>query len=149
LTKIKKAEEDMLNAIKTMDFLVVDKAYHFILANHIDIDVKILHQAQVTHLKLEKELDINNFIKNVAHVPDYKTILKSVKILNDKVATAKSLNVDLDPIVMSAVNQCTSRLISERNLRFHMEMSGHVESTTEQVDTLGQLLEKATENSVA
>lgn len=133
----------MVAAIKTMDFPTVDKAYYFILQNHIDIDVKILHHAQVTHLKLEKELDINNFIKSVAVVQDYKTILKSVKILNDKVATAKSLDVELDPIVLQAVNQCTSRLISERNLRFHMDMSGHVESTHEQVETLTQLLEKA------
>lgn len=37
------------------------------------------------HLKLDKELDIKNFIKSVEHIVDYKTILKSVKILNDKV----------------------------------------------------------------
>ena len=40
------------------------------------------------HLKLDKELDMKNFIKSVEHVTDYKTILKSVKILNDKVQTA-------------------------------------------------------------
>jgi hypothetical protein len=54
----------------------------------------------------------------VDYIEDYKTILKSVKILNDKVEKAKSLGVDLDPIVMGEVNKCTSRLISERNLRF-------------------------------
>lgn len=48
------------------------------------------------HLKLEKELDIRNFIHSVAHIEDYKTILKSVKILNDKVADAQGLGVDLD-----------------------------------------------------
>ena len=36
------------------------------------------------HLKLEKELDIRNFITSVVHVDNYKTILKSVKILNEK-----------------------------------------------------------------
>jgi hypothetical protein len=70
------------------------------------------------HLKLEKQLDIRTFIKSVEHVDDYKTILKSVKILNDKVETAKNLGVDLDSIVIAEVNRCTSRLISERNLRF-------------------------------
>lgn len=40
------------------------------------------------HLKLDKELDIKNFIQSVEFIQDYKTILKSVKILNDKVATA-------------------------------------------------------------
>ena len=48
------------------------------------------------HLKLERELDIRTFIKSVDHVVDYKTILKSVKTLNDKVQSAQSLNVDLD-----------------------------------------------------
>ena len=70
------------------------------------------------HLKLEKELDIRRFIKSVEHTDDYKTILKSVKIINDKMDAAKSLNVDLDPLVIQEINRCTSRLISERNLRF-------------------------------
>ncbi len=50
--------------------------------------MKLKHQAEVMHLKLEKELDIKTFISTVAHIEDYKTILKSVKILNDKVAAA-------------------------------------------------------------
>lgn len=75
------------------------------------------------HLKLEKELDIRNFIKSVDYIEDYKTILKSVKILNDKVEVARSLNVDLDIGLIGDVNKCTSRLISERNLRFQMEMT--------------------------
>lgn len=131
LHKIRKAEEDMSAAIKTMDYPTVDKAYFAILHNHIDIDVKTLHLAQVTHLKLKQELDIMEFIKSKAHVEDYKTILKSVKILNDMVANAKALGVDLDPLVMQSVNQCTSRLIAERNLRFHMDMSEHIETNHE------------------
>lgn len=118
LGKIKKSEEDMANAMKTMDFHVVDKALKAILENKIDIDVKLLHSAKVMHLKLDKELDLRNFIKSVDHVDDYKTILKSVKILNDKVEDARNLSVDLDVGIIQSVNQCTSRLISERNLRF-------------------------------
>jgi hypothetical protein len=74
-------------------------------------------------LKLDKELDIRNFIKAVDSVDDYKTILKSVKTLNDKVEEARNLNVELDMGLMGEVNRCTSRLISERNLRFQMEMT--------------------------
>lgn len=40
------------------------------------------------------------FIKSKAHVEDYKTILKSVKLLNDMVAESKALDVDLDPSVL-------------------------------------------------
>ena len=68
-----------------MDYHIVDKALSYILHNNIDIDVKLKHAAQVMHLKLDKELDIRNFIKSVESIEDYKTILKSVKILNDKV----------------------------------------------------------------
>jgi hypothetical protein len=56
------------------------------------------------------------------------------------VSEAKSLNIDLDASVHQAVNQCTSRLIAERDLRFHMEMSGHIESSHDQVKILTELL---------
>ena len=94
-------------------------------------------------MKLEKELDIRNYIKSVDHVDDYKTILKSVKILNDKVEKARELGVELDAIVIAEVNKCTSRLISERNLRFHMEMTKVPSSSNETVDNLKGLIEKA------
>jgi len=70
------------------------------------------------HLKLDKELDIKTFIKSVDFIDDYKTILKSVKTLNDKVETARELGVEMDMVIIGEVNKCTSRLISERNLRF-------------------------------
>jgi hypothetical protein len=123
LGKIRKSEEDMAHAMKSMDYAIVDKALQNIIANKIDIDAKLLHSARVMHLKLDKELDMRNFIKSVEHIEDYKTILKSVKILNDKVEESRNLNVDLDHSIIQAVNQCTSRLISERNLRFQMEMT--------------------------
>lgn len=123
LNRIKKGEDDLSVALRTMDFLVVDKILTFILHNHIDIDVKLKNQAMVTHLKLEKELDIRTFIKSVDYIDDYKTILKSVKILNDKVEVARGLGVELDSGIVGDVNKCTSRLISERNLRFQMEMT--------------------------
>jgi hypothetical protein len=95
------------------------------------------------HLKLEKELDIKNFIKSVDFVEDYKTILKSVKILNDKVEAARGLAVELDIGLIGDVNKCTSRLISERNLRFHMEMTKIQESDNDQVERLKSLIEIA------
>lgn len=55
-------------------------------------------------MKLEKELDIRNYITSVAHVDNYKTILKSVKVLNDKRDAAEALGVKLDPAIIEAVN---------------------------------------------
>ena len=70
------------------------------------------------------------------HIDDYKTILKSVKTLNDKVEAAKELDVDLDQSLLGDVNRCTSRLISERNLRFQMESLKVYHSTHETVEEL-------------
>jgi len=58
----------------------------------------------VLHLKLEKELDIRNFIKSVEHVDNYKTILKSVKVLNEKRDAAENMGVKLDPELNESVN---------------------------------------------
>ena len=55
-----------------------------IISDNLDIDVKLMHRAKVLHLKLEKELDIRTFISTLEKVDNYKTILKSVKTLNDK-----------------------------------------------------------------
>jgi hypothetical protein len=118
LNKIKKNEDELQAAIKTMDYHILDKIYTFIMQNNIDIDVKLKYSAQVLHLKLEKELDIRNFIKSVDFVEDYKTILKSVKTLNDKVEAARELGVNLETNMIQEVNKCTQRLVSERNLRF-------------------------------
>ena len=111
--------------------------------------MKLQHQAEVLHLKLNKELDIRTFIKSVDHVDDYKTILKSVKILNDKVETAKELGVDLDQGLIGDVNRCTARLISERNLRFEMESLKVQNSDHETVEKIKNLIEKAQDTNVA
>ncbi len=142
-------ERELKNAMATMEFFTVDKILKYILNNNIDIAVKLRHEAQVLHLKLEKELDIRNFIKSVEHVDDYKTILKSVKTLNDKVEAARDLDVDLDHGLIGEVNRCTSRLISERNLRFEMESLKVYQSDHETVQKLKDLIEKAQDTNVA
>jgi hypothetical protein len=51
------------------------------------------------------------------HHNDYKDIRKDVKLINDMVEEARSLEIDLDNNLVEEVNNFTSRLISERNLR--------------------------------
>lgn len=146
---IDKAERELMEAMATMEFHKVDKVLTDILQNKVDIAVKLKHKAEVLHLKLEKELDIRTFIQSVAHVDDYKTILKSVKTLNDKVERARELGVDLDMGLIADVNRCTSRLISERNLRFQMESLKVYQATHETVEELHNLIEKAQDTTVA
>jgi hypothetical protein len=106
------------------------------------------YQADVLHLKLEKELDIRNFIASVTHVENYKTILKSVKVLNEKQANAEKLGVALDDSILEAINQCTSRLISERDLRFKMDNTDVMSSSHETVGELSDLIQRANTNGV-
>lgn len=91
-----------------------------------------MHQAETMHLKLEKELDIRNFIASVAHVDNYKTIRKSHNILQKKEAEAKALGVEIDPKLQTEISECHGRLIAERNLRFEMDNT-HVPTSTHEL----------------
>jgi hypothetical protein len=77
----------------TGDYATLDKVFNFILDTKVDIDIKLKKEAERLHLRLEKELDIRNFINSVKHNDVYKTIRKSIKILTDKHQEAESLGV--------------------------------------------------------
>lgn len=124
----------------TNDFATLDRVYKEIVDNGTDADVKLLHEAAVLHLKLEKELDIRNFIQSVQHVDDYKTIRKSVTVLNKKHKDAEKLGVQIDPELIQGINECSHRLISERNLRFEMENMYVSKATTDTVEKLQGLI---------
>ena len=121
LTKIQKGEQELRAAMETNDYATVDEVRAKIIDTKLDIDVRLKHDADVMHVKLEKELDIRKFIESVLHVSNYKTIRKSVTVLNKKLADAKAIGVEIDPALEKEVNEHSSRLISERNLRFEME----------------------------
>ena len=70
--------------METSDFATVDKVFTKIVNDEVDIDVMLKKEAERLHLRLEKELDIRNFIKSVTHVDNYNTIRKSVKIHTEK-----------------------------------------------------------------
>jgi hypothetical protein len=84
LAKITDCESRLKQAMETSDFATVDKVFTKIVNDNVDIDVMLKREARRLHLRLEKELDIRNFIKSVTHVDNYKTIRKSVKILTEK-----------------------------------------------------------------
>lgn len=145
---INDSQKALEHAMGTREFVTVDKVLTQILNDKIDIDVKKKHNAEVLHLKLEKELDIRNFINSVAHVENYKTILKSVKILNDKQKAAEDLDVVLDTQIIQDINDCSSRLISERNLRFEMDSIYVSGSSHKSVEQLKGLINRAHETNV-
>ena len=96
MREIQEAEDGLRAAMETQDFHTLDGVFMRIKENKMDIGVKLLDDAEKLHLKLEKELDIRNFITSVAHVPDYKTIRKSVTVLNNKFKDAEKLGVEVD-----------------------------------------------------
>ena len=87
-------------------------------------------------------------MESVAHVTVSKTILKSVKVLQDMEKSAKKLGVELDPELEMEINQCSQRLISERNLRFEMENMYISGANQETVDKLQELIKNANESNV-
>ena len=83
--------------METMDYYVVDAALQEINNKKLDIDVKLKHEAELLHLKLEHELNIRTFIdEKLQYVEDFQKIKKLVNILNEKVKAALDDNVDLD-----------------------------------------------------
>ena len=148
LEQFQHSEKRLVDAMDTSDFHTLDKVYKEITDAETDIDVKLLDDAKVLHLRLEKELDIKNFITSVAHVEDYKTIRKSVTVLNNKFKDAEKLGVKVDEDLVSKINECSRRLISERNLRFEMENMYVSAATKDTVEKLQGLIELATDYSV-
>ena len=97
---IENAEGALRAAMDTHDFATVDRVFTEIKNANTDIDVRLYDDAAVLHLKLEKELDIRNFIASLAHVDNYKTIRKSVKVLGNKHEEAERLGVIVDPVLI-------------------------------------------------
>jgi len=116
------------------------KVLSAIVSAGTDINPHLLDKAERLHLKLEKELDIRTFLDSVKHVNDYKTILKSVKTLNAKRERSVELGVSLDEKLEEEINQNTSRLVAERNLRFEMDNCDIMTSTDESIGQLQDLI---------
>uniref|UniRef100_A0A7S3CNM8 Uncharacterized protein n=1 Tax=Strombidium rassoulzadegani TaxID=1082188 RepID=A0A7S3CNM8_9SPIT len=146
--KILVHEENLTKAIESYDFHVLDKTLQE--CHGIDIAVKQQKKAEVLHLKLQHELKIKTFLNEKHHHDNYKDIRKDVQRINDMVQTAQNLEIDLDSNLISEVNQFSSRLISERNLRKQRDL--YLESIKscdkEKVDKLQGLIDTANENNV-
>ena len=94
---INKHENSLREAMETDDYYSVDAAISEINNKRLDIDVKLKHEAELLHLKLEHELNIRTFIEEkLQYVEDFQKIKKLVNILNEKVQAAVDDNVDLD-----------------------------------------------------
>jgi ankyrin repeat protein len=148
LNVIDSGEQNLRNAMESNEFETLDRVFSQIKDAETDADVKLFNRAEILHLKLEKELDIRNFIESVSHVDNYKTIRKSVTVLNNKYKDAEKLGVIVDPVLIEQINKCSHRLISERNLRFEMENMYVSAATKDTVEKLQGLIGLADEYQV-
>jgi hypothetical protein len=139
----------MRDAMETMNYETVDRVYTKLRKEARDLDVKLMRAAEILHLKLEKEKEINEFIESLKVVANYKTIKKSVSLLEEMVEKAKGLNVEIDPVILNQVNGTTARLMAERNLQFQMEKVKVSASTHDDVKVLEDLIHKAKATGVA
>lgn len=135
--------------METMNYETVDRVYTKLRKEARDLDVKLMRAAEILHLKLEKEKEINEFIESLKVVANYKTIKKSVSLLEEMVEKAKGLNVEIDPVILNQVNGTTARLMAERNLQFQMEKVKVSASTHDDVKVLEDLIHKAKATGVA
>lgn len=138
-----------MEAMETMDYETVDKVLTELRAKNQELDVKLQKKAEVLHLRLQKEKDINEFIDSLAHVPNYKTIKKSVSILKEKVQKAKDLDVQIDLEIIKKVDGTIARLIAERNLLFQMEKVKVFDCGHDDIRILEDLINKAKSTGVA
>lgn len=101
-------------------------------------------------MKLDHELKIKTFLNEKGHHDSYKDIRKDCERINKMVEVAKNLEIDLDSNLVKGVNDYTSRLISERNLRKQRDLFLEyiTSSDHEKVNKLQGLIDKATENNV-
>lgn len=146
--QIKKHENELLAAIESGNFDALDKALTSCAG--VDIDVKRRHEAQIMHKKLDHELKIKQFLNQHDHHDNYKHIRKDVQTVNDMLAAATDEGVNVDSHLVQKVNQFTSRLISERNLRKQRDL--YIESIASSdkthVDKLQGLIDNAKQNQV-
>jgi len=95
-------------------------------------------------------LKIDNFLNSHKSHDNYKDIRKDVQRINDMLEEANTENIDLDPSLVTKVNDFTSTIISERNLRKQRDLFLESISTCDQekVDKLQNLIDVANKNSV-
>lgn len=94
--------------METNEFAPLDKSLHG--CKEVDLDVRLRKQAEVQNLRLMHELKIREFLKEKYHHDNYKEIRKDVAKVEDMLAKAYALDIELDEKLVAEVNSFISRL---------------------------------------
>lgn len=147
--KVLAHQDELLELIKGYDYGALTTKLKFIADKDIHIEIKLLEKAIVHQEKLRTQIEIMDFIQSVNEVDNYKTIKKSINILEDKVRDAMARGVNLDQSIFDAVKACIDRLTAERNLRFELDNLQVGTVKPEEVKTLEERKVEAKEFHVA
>ena len=121
----------------------------FIVDRSIEIDVKLVNEAQVLQEKLKTQDEIIAYINGWKVVENYKGILKAINVINGMVEDARTHNIILDEDVLETVKRETDRLFSERQLRFQLDNLDIYNAKAEEVKNLEELSGIAKDKGVA
>ena len=121
----------------------------FILDHNMELDVKLVHEAQVLQERLKTQEEIRGFLQGWRVVENYKGILKAINVINAMVEDARSRNVVLDEEVLEEIKRETDRLFAERQLRFQLDNLDIYNAKPEEVKTLEELSAIAQDKGVA
>ncbi|OMJ71288.1 hypothetical protein SteCoe_30549 [Stentor coeruleus] len=137
--EIDKAEIEMNEKIDMNNYENLDIAIKSIKEKNITVDPKLLEKARIEHERLKNEGVIEQYIESLAYVENYKTIQKSVFLLKNMLDDAKKQGVNIDKRTIDKAEKETSRLISERNLRYQIDITNPAEASSQTVMILEDL----------
>jgi hypothetical protein len=137
--KIRSLQDQLQTALGFIDFKEVNAVYTEAIEFEPYITPKLWHDFIKIHTKLKHELEIHTFIKSLDVIDDYKTILKSCKILSNKEEDAKKTGVELSSMIMKEINSTNLRLTNERNLRFFLD---NLDSNNASLNAVNELVAK-------
>ena len=147
--QINKAELDMQEKIEMNLFGDLDGALKLVQDQGVVVDPKLLEKAQNEHERLEHEGKIERFIESLSYVPNYKTIQKSVYTLRNMLHECTSNEINIEERIVEKANKEIDRLISERNLRYQVDITNPGEANSQTVRILEELATNAENLGVA
>lgn len=147
--QIDKAELDMNEKIDMKQYGDLDGALKVITDKGIVVNPKLLEKAKVEHEQLKHEGIIERFINSLAYVENYKTIQKSVYTLRQMLRDCADQQINIDPRIIERAEKEIERLISERNLRYQVDITNPGEASSQTVRILEDLASTAENLGVA
>jgi replicative superfamily II helicase len=130
------------------DYESLKTKIEFVMDMGLEVSAKLLNESEEVLEKFKTQDKIRAFLATLKRVDCYKTILRSVGIIDNLVNDAQERKVLLDQDVVLLVNSERERLVSERNLRFQLDNLDPNIINVDDVKNLEELLAVAETHNV-